>query len=355
MNFSTMSPGQVRSAERTLSVGTWGITLGAMLFSVLTVTPLVRGVAPQGWEWTAPILPLVVDAAVVIVVRLDSTVARLGGTAGRWPAVLRWLTGIMTLALNIGHSALHGDAVGVAVHAVAPTLLIVTAEAGLAYRRAITAALERIEREYREQRERERIEREQREQAARREREQRQADAERREREQREHAERLEQQRAEREAAQWREQREHEERLRREELDRQERERAEQRAFELAREERERAERERREQVEHQRRERERVDHEQREQREREQSERQARERAEGAGRERLAKPHQRTARKPVNTTATAKMNEAEALEAVRAGAAAGHSVRQIAQHTGWSVGWISARLHEARDEPVAS
>lgn len=340
MNFSTMSPGQIRSAERTLSVGTWGITLGAMLFSVLTVTPLVRGVAPEGWEWTAPILPLVVDAAVVIVVRLDSTVARLGGTAGRWPAVLRWLTGIMTLALNIGHSALHGDAVGVAVHAVAPTLLIVTAEAGLAYRRAITAALERIEREQREQRERERREREQREQAARREREQRQADAERREREQREHAERLEQQRAEREAAERREQREHEARLRREELERQERERAEQRAYEAAREERERAERERREQVERE---------------QREHRERQARERAETAGRERLTKPHGVAGRKPVNTPVVAKMNEAEALEAVRAGAAAGHSVRQIAQHTGWSVGWISARLHEARDEPVAS
>ncbi|GAA2688518.1 hypothetical protein GCM10010400_61670 [Streptomyces aculeolatus] len=340
MNFSTMSPGQIRSAERTLSVGTWGITMGAMLFSVLTVTPLVRGVAPEGWEWTAPILPLVVDAAVVIVVRLDSTVARLGGTAGRWPAVLRWLTGIMTLALNVGHSALHGDAVGVAVHAVAPTLLIVTAEAGLAYRRAITAALERIEREQREQRERERHEREQREQAARREREQRQADAERREREQREHAERLEQQRAEREAAERREQREHEARLRREELERQERERAEQRAYEAAREERERAERKRREQVERE---------------QREHRERQARERAEAAGRERLAKPNGVAGRKPVNTAVVAKMNEGEALEAVRAGAAAGHSVRQIAQHTGWSVGWISARLHEARDEPVAS
>ncbi|MFF0729932.1 DUF2637 domain-containing protein [Streptomyces sp. NPDC004134] len=340
MNFSTMSPGQIRSAERTLSVGTWGITLGAMLFSVLTVTPLVRGVAPAGWEWTAPILPLVVDAAVVIVVRLDSTVARLGGTAGRWPAVLRWLTGIMTLALNVGHSALKGDAVGVAVHAVAPTLLIVTAEAGLAYRRAISAALERIDREQREQRERERIEREQYEQAARQEREQRQADADRREREAREHEARLEQQRAEREAAERREQREHEARLHREEIERQERERQEQRAYELAREERERVERERREQVERE---------------QREHRERQVREHAEAAGRERLTKPSGTPRRKPVNTIALAKMNEPDAVEAVRAGAAAGHSVRQIAQHTGWSVGWVSARLQEARDGRLVS
>ncbi|CAO0836032.1 hypothetical protein SMICM17S_08966 [Streptomyces microflavus] len=92
------------------------------------------------WAWTAPILPLVVDAAVVIVVRLDSVLARLGGHGGRWPVVLRWMTGCMTLALNIADSALKKDLVGVAAHAVAPLLLIVTAETGLAYRRAITAA-----------------------------------------------------------------------------------------------------------------------------------------------------------------------------------------------------------------------
>lgn len=79
-----MSPSQIRAAERTLSVGTWAITFGAVVFSVLTVTPLVERVTPDGWGWTAPILPIVVDAAVVIVVRLDSTVARLGGDSGRW-------------------------------------------------------------------------------------------------------------------------------------------------------------------------------------------------------------------------------------------------------------------------------
>lgn len=79
-----MSQVQVRSAERVLSVGTWSITFGAVLYSVLTVTPLMSGHTPPGWRWTAPILPLVVDAAVVIVVRMDSTLARLGGDGGRW-------------------------------------------------------------------------------------------------------------------------------------------------------------------------------------------------------------------------------------------------------------------------------
>ncbi|WP_253916616.1 DUF2637 domain-containing protein [Streptomyces sp. MNP-20] len=344
MKVAAMTAKQVHAAERTLAAGTWSITLGAVLFSVFTVTPLVRGVTPAGWEWTAPILPLVVDAAVVIVVRLDATVARLGGRCGRWPTVLRWLTGIMTLALNIGDSALHGDLVGVAVHAVAPTLLIVTAEAGLAYRRAITTALERIDREQHEHAEREREKRAERERLAREEREQQRAAAERREREAREHTALLELQRAEREAAERREQRAHEDQVRREEAERAERQRAEQRAYERAREEREQAERERREQHAQ----------EQRERRERE-----ARERTAAAARERAARTKPGVQARPVNTApapaVNAKMNEADALAAVRAGHDAHDSVRTLADRTGWSVGWISARLQELRDEQAAA
>ena len=182
---------QIRSAERALSVGTWLIVFGAMLYSVLTVTPLMAAHTPDRWDWTSPILPIVVDAAVVIVVRLDSVLARLGGHGGRWPVVLRWMTGCMTLALNVADSALRKDLVGVAVHAVAPMLLIVTAETGLAYRRALMAALdarqeaERAERERREQAEAQRAEesrraaREEREYEARMAREQREHEADR--------------------------------------------------------------------------------------------------------------------------------------------------------------------------------
>ncbi|MCX4828734.1 DUF2637 domain-containing protein [Streptomyces sp. NBC_01016] len=340
MKVATMTPKQIAGAERTLSLGTWTITFGAILFSVLTVTPLVERVTPDGWGWTAPILPLVVDSAVVIVIRLDSTVARLGGEAGRWPAILRWLTGLMTVALNIGDSALSGNLVGVGVHLVAPVLLIATGEAGLAYRRAITRRLDEIAREQAEQAERERSQREAREQAAREERERDREARERAEREKREHAEHLETQRAEREAAERREQREHEERLRREEAERQEQERREQRQYEFQREERERAARERREQQERA---------------EREQHEREARERAQAAARERAARPKATPSPRPVNTTATDKLNEADALAAVRAGHAAGDSVRAIADRTGWSVGWVSARLQDLRDERLAA
>ncbi|GAA0922206.1 DUF2637 domain-containing protein [Streptomyces thermoalcalitolerans] len=302
------SGAQIRSAERALSVGTWLIVCGAMLYSVLTVTPLMAAHTPDEWDWTAPILPLVVDAAVVIVVRLDSVLARLGERGGRWPVTLRWMTGVMTLALNTADSALKKDLVGVAVHAVAPLLLIVTAETGLAYRRSIAAAVTALEE--RQRAERERIERERRE----------------REREQREHEARLAREQAEREERRW---------LKEQEL-------------QAAREAAERAERERREREREQReRERERIEREAAERRERERREREERERrerqarAEQAERERAAL----LARGP----ATGKLPEDEARRIVAAAFTAGLPVRQTAELCGWSVGWVSARYAEHR------
>lgn len=354
MRPATMSPEQIRSAERTLSVGTWAITFGAVVFSVLTATPLVERVTPDGWDLTAPILPIVVDAAVVIVTRLDSAVARLGGDSGRWPVVLRWMTGLMTIGLNIGDSALNSDLVGVAVHCVAPLLLIVNAEAGLAYRRAITRALERIDREQQEQVERERQDREARERRQREEREQQRAARERSEREAREHAERMERERLEREAEDRQKAREHAERLERERLDREERQRREEREERerIRREALERADRERAKQEE-------RAAAERAERQAREQQARAAREHREAAAREHRPRTHraprEQSVPQPVNSRSEAdKLPEDAARDAVRAGLAAGHSVRQTADATGWSVGWVSARYHELKTDSAA-
>ncbi|MFG2738517.1 DUF2637 domain-containing protein [Streptomyces chartreusis] len=334
-----LPPVQIQSAEKTLAAGTWAITAGAVLFSVLTVTPLVERVTPDDWAWTAPILPLVVDAAVVIVVRLDATVARLGGSSGAWPAVLRWMTGLMTLLLNIGDSALKGDLVGVAVHSVAPLLLIVTAEAGLAYRRAIGRALECIERsraaeqEAREQREREsreheRLERERAEQSA------------------REHAERLDRERAEREAAERAEERDHTARMERERLDREADMRREQREYEdrVRRDDQQRADALRREQQERT---------------ERSRPERHVLEPAATALDTSDAQAAVNTSAGTVNgavngTTAFMKMPETEARSYVRSFLEGQRSVRQLAEDTGWSIGWVSARLQEAREQQAA-
>ncbi|MFF5981164.1 DUF2637 domain-containing protein [Streptomyces olindensis] len=322
-----MNSVQTRSAERALSGGTWLIVCGAMLYSILTVTPLMAAHTAEEWDWTAPILPLVVDAAVVIVVKLDDVLARLGGHGGRWPITLRWMTGLMTLALNTADAALKKDPVGVAVHSVAPLLLIVTAETSLAYRRAIAAAVAALEAQ-------QRAERERREQAARERAEQARAEA----REEREHAAML-----------AREQREHEARLAREAAEREERQRREERE---ARERAEAAEREARE-----RRERERERHEQ----ERLRREQQARQRAEAERRERAAKAErerrereERAARERAalleRGPAEVKLPEAEARRIVGAAFESGLSVRQAAELCGWSVGWVSARYAEHRD-----
>ncbi|MFB6678048.1 DUF2637 domain-containing protein [Streptomyces sp. NPDC056390] len=322
-----MNSVQTRSAERALSGGTWLIVCGAMLYSILTVTPLMAKHTAPEWAWTAPILPLVVDAAVVIVVKLDDVLARLGGHGGRWPIVLRWMTGLMTWALNIADSALKKDLVGVAVHSVAPLLLIVTAETSLAYRRAIASAVAALEAERR-------AERAQREQEARERSEQARAQA----KEEREHAAQL-----------VREQRDHEARLAREQTEREERWRRE-----------EREERERAEAAEREARERRERDREQREQ-ERERLERQARERAEKEQRERAAAAarEQREHRERVTRERAAllergpaegKLLEAEARRIVTIAYESALSVRQAAELCGWSVGWVSSRYAEQRD-----
>ncbi|MQL64431.1 DUF2637 domain-containing protein [Streptomyces vinaceus] len=322
-----MNSVQTRSAERALSGGTWLIVCGAMLYSILTVTPLMAAHTAEEWDWTAPILPLVVDAAVVIVVKLDDVLARLGGHGGRWPITLRWMTGLMTLALNTADSALKKDLVGVAVHSVAPLLLIVTAETSLAYRRAIAAAVAALA-------EQQRADRERREQAAR----EREEATRRQAREEREHA-----------AALAREQREHEAALAREQAEWEERRWREEREREAAREAAERAERERREREREQReQERERAEREATARRAREHAERQARERREQQEREEQAERER--AALLAHGPAVGKLPEDEARQIVAAAFRAGLSVRSAAELCGWSVGWVSARYAEHRD-----
>ncbi|GGU84424.1 hypothetical protein GCM10010260_16850 [Streptomyces filipinensis] len=322
-----MNSVQTRSAERALSLGTWLIVCGAMLYSILTVTPLMAKHTADQWAWTAPILPLVVDAAVVIVVKLDDVLARLGGHGGAWPITLRWMTGLMTLALNTADCALRKDLVGVAVHAVAPLLLIVTAETSLAYRRAIAAAVARLEKERRAERE-----------AAERAAYEREEAARRQARQEREHAAQL-----------AREQREHEAVLAREAAEREERRWLQEQEQRAAREIAEREGRERREREREQReRERERTEREAAERRARESAERAERERREQAAREERAE-RERAAllqRGP----ATSKLPEDEARQIVAAAFTAELSVRCAAELCGWSVGWVSARYAEHRD-----
>jgi hypothetical protein len=344
---------QVEAAEKILRLS-WVIVAGVILFSVFTVTPLVERSTPEGWSWSAPILPLVVDVAVVISIRVDAIVARLGGSTSGWPVVLRVLTGGTSVALNIGFSALKSDLVGVGVHMAAPVTLIVVAEASLKWRREIAAATARIEGERREQEEARRREQREREDRSRAERE-REQEARRAERERQEAIER---ERREEQIADREREREHaaqlvrEERAHEAELERQREERADARR----REEQERADREK--------------------ERERQQQEaaRIARETAQKAERDRKAAEARRTAPAPVSaavstprpavsasvstdaheaaheTAPAQKMSEPDARQAVADGIRDGRSQRQIAALTGWSTGWVAARFKELEE-----
>ncbi|MFE9259150.1 hypothetical protein [Streptomyces sp. NPDC006879] len=359
---------QVDAAERTLRL-VWAIVVGAVLFSVLTVTPLVERVTSDAWDWTAPILPVVVDAAVIIVVRVDTIVARLDGDAGAWPLLLRWLTGAMTLLLNVGDSALAGDLVGVGVHSVAPVLLIVTAEASLKWRRAITAAVARIEREHAD--ERDRIAREHRE---REDRERAERDAVRAAQEAERERVRLADERAREQDRLDRErEREHQALIAQQQRDhdaQMERERADRDA---AREAAERAAR-----AEEIRQQQDREDRLRREEQQRLDRERAAREAAQKAERDRKAAEARRAADAPVSaavstprpavsasvstdahdtahdTVAAQKFSEADALAAVAAAVRDGRSQRSVAALTGWSTGWVAKAFKEHEEEMAA-
>ncbi|BAU84694.1 hypothetical protein SLA_3790 [Streptomyces laurentii] len=373
---------QVDMAEKVLRL-VWVIVGGAILFSVLTVTPLVERVTDDDWDWTAPILPTVVDVAVVITVRVGEIVARLDGHPGRWPDLLRWLTGGMTLLLNIGDSMLRSDWVGVGVHSVAPILLIVTAEAAIGWRRAITHAVARIERERaeeREQRERERqaraersrIEREEREarlradrqaaEAARVAERERECEAENRRREEdrkaeearRTHEAQMERERLAHEAAEAQAAREHEAARRREEQERTDR---------IAREERTRAEAERA-RVEAEKKAR---DDAQRAERERKTTE--ARRQTEAVRAPRPAVSAAVSDRRPIvsaavstpalttthEATGSDQMPKEKALTVVREGLRDGVTQSKLAALTGWSTGWVAKQAAALKDEEVSA
>lgn len=374
MKLQTLTPAQLKSAERTLASGTWAITVGAIVVSLLTATPFVQRGIPAGWEWTAPITPVVVDVALVIVIRMDAVVAQLGGKPGGWPLLLRWFTGGASLFLNTGDAVLRGHLVYALLHAIAPVLLIITAETGLHYRAKIAGALaqqeaERLEQQRAEQAERDRraaAERQERQEAEHLQREQEAAEqdrAERLERERLDREERLAREAREHEAAQLQAQRDHEAATARERAEREERLAQQEADRQDRREAQERAERLRREQQE-----RERIEAEEaarKAEADRLEAERTARAEQVRAAREnkRAERSGRRAEQQPpaaaLNTTGTVQpepreLSQEEALTAVEEAFSGGLSQRKAAVLCGRSPAWVNAeyaRLRTAQEE----
>ncbi|NMI58422.1 DUF2637 domain-containing protein [Streptomyces sp. RLA2-12] len=106
---------------------------GAILFSLMTGTPFVS--AHSQWKWTGWLLPALVDAALVLSLSADSILSRHGVKSGNWAAAFRWTTGLASLFLNTWESIATGDRVGIAVHSIAPVILVCAAEVAPVYRR----------------------------------------------------------------------------------------------------------------------------------------------------------------------------------------------------------------------------
>lgn len=129
----------ITRTRHVLTGGRWFLIVGLVFYSLMTTTPFVS--AHSEWAWSGFVLGLIVDAAFIMALSAESTLARHGVTKlGRWPAAFRWITGLSTVFLNVWLSVERRDWVGVAVHLIAPVLVMLLAEVGPVYMAALADA-----------------------------------------------------------------------------------------------------------------------------------------------------------------------------------------------------------------------
>ena len=134
----------LKRTARVLDYGTWAIIAGMVTYSVATSTPFVQRHSP--WENTGWILGAMMDVAFIMALQADSVLARHQITdLGRWPLVFRWFTGLSTTFLNVWDSVSKKDWTGVAIHALAPMLLLIVSEVGPVWRNAMATIVAKAE------------------------------------------------------------------------------------------------------------------------------------------------------------------------------------------------------------------
>ncbi len=144
--MSHVDPKVIRRTNTVLTAGTWFLIVGVVFYSLMTTTPFVAAHSAPGWEWSGFVLGLMVDVAFVMALQADSVLARYGAAdPGPWPRRFRFFTGGASVFLNVWSAVQARDWVGVAVHLIAPALLLIVAEVGPVYRRAMAEALARAE------------------------------------------------------------------------------------------------------------------------------------------------------------------------------------------------------------------
>ncbi|QAY26974.1 hypothetical protein SEA_SHAWTY_51 [Streptomyces phage Shawty] len=129
----------IKRTRRVLTGGRWFLITGLVFYSLMTTTPFVS--AHSEWQWSGWVLGLIVDAAFIMSLSAESTLAKYGvRKLGRWPVAFRWTTGLSSVFLNVWLSVSAHDWVGVAVHLIAPALVMLLAEVGPVYMAALADA-----------------------------------------------------------------------------------------------------------------------------------------------------------------------------------------------------------------------
>ncbi|MFD3904108.1 peptidase C14 [Streptomyces sp. CB04723] len=125
--------------RKVLTAGRWFLITGLVFYSLMTTTPFVS--AHSEWAWSGWVLGLIVDAAFIMALSAEGTLAKYGVTRlGGWPIAFRWVTGLSSVFLNVWLSVSAHDWVGVAVHLIAPALVMLLAEVGPVYMKALADA-----------------------------------------------------------------------------------------------------------------------------------------------------------------------------------------------------------------------
>lgn len=144
--------GRVQRAGRNLDRALMAVAAGALAFSTVNVAILAidHGIPP----WIAWLLEPLIGVALWAVLSSDAVLSRYGMSAGAWAWCLRAFTGLLTLTLNIwssvfttrtsGRLELTPDPAGILLHAIAPVLLILLAEAAPRYRVQFAAIAARL-------------------------------------------------------------------------------------------------------------------------------------------------------------------------------------------------------------------
>jgi hypothetical protein len=123
----------VTRTRKVVNLMLWFIVAGAVFYSLMTSTPLVS--QHSKWSWSGWALGLLTDAAFILAISADAVLSKHGLGGGKWAVAFRWVTGIASLFLNTWTSVSGRDWVGVAIHSIAPLILVFAAEVAPIYRR----------------------------------------------------------------------------------------------------------------------------------------------------------------------------------------------------------------------------